>query len=186
MDDQDKSGFFSQESSSAETLRSAASEVNSKHSGETPRKRGRPKGSGNRTKMDTPQVEDTDNGERPTYIDPEVIRPVFKSLIAGIDSYFCNKFFLSVRQLTGGDDELAKSFASEARLSSELLDAYGESAVALAKKYSGLLEYAPEFMLASCVLTDTSIKIATFKKIKELAAFVQQANKNGKGEQNQT
>jgi hypothetical protein len=179
MPDQDKSSFFTENGADPETLRSVASTVNQKHEGGEPKRRGRPPIHGRYAKgpkPDTAKATDSVVDDTPSYIDPEVIRTVFKSLVKTADAYIGIKFYNIVLRATEGDAGLAEQFRSEAATPPDLVDAYGEAAVGLAKKYAFLLEYAPEALMVSCLVADVSIKVTTFKKIQELCYFVSKTN----------
>lgn len=179
----DKNPFLIDDPEDAEKIRNAANTVDSKHDGEEPKRgRGRPKGSKNSSRPDTAQAQGSTDGIDSAYLDPEVVRTGVKAVVKAVDLYVTSKFFHLVKQMTRGDVELANQFKIEATVSEELVNGYGEAGVALTKKYAMLLQYAPEGMFAACLLADASIKYATFKKIKELAAYIGKIN-YGKGKE---
>jgi hypothetical protein len=173
MANQDKSEFFTVDTSNAEALRSSAAAVNGKHTGEPTRKRGRPRKSVEANPSPEPEQTATDSSP---YIDPELVREGFKGIIRAIDSYVGMKFFHLAEAATKGDREIAERFRAEASVSPELVEAYGEAAVGVIKKYGFLMEYAPEGLMLSCILTDSTIKLNTYKKLKELCAFCSAAD----------
>lgn len=174
MDDTDKSAFFSQNGESTQAIRDAASKVNSKHeTGEPARKRGRPR---KNPVVDSPEVSQPIPETNTPYIDPETVRTGFKALVKTIDQFVALKFYNVVLRATNGDTGLAEQFKKEASISNDLLEAYGEAAVGLARKYDFLLQYAPEALMVSCIVADAGIKVTTFKKIQELCNFVAKVN----------
>lgn len=176
MPDQDKSPFFTTPGPDVAALRDVSTEVNGKHEpGEVKRGRGRPR----KTPIpNTVQDQAIPVEQATSYIDPETVRIGAKAIVRAIDDYVCKKFYHIVIAATGGDEQLAKAFKDEATVNAELVDGYGEAAVGLCKKYAFLLEYAPEGLLLSCILADSGIKYNTYKKIKELCAFVSKQHAN--------
>ena len=173
----DKGPFFTPEAEAPADLRAVAEQVDAKHDGETSRRgRGRPKGSSNKPKPPVAETQSENVGVDPSYLDPEVVRIGVKAIVKAVDDYICSKFYNMVISVTNGDDALAQGFVREARVSEELVVGYGEAGVALVKKYGFLLQYAPEGMMLACIMADSSMKYATFKKIKELAKYVQKIN----------
>jgi hypothetical protein len=83
-------------------------------------------------------------------VTPEFVGEVSKSLLKGVEDFRVRQRFLRVKTLCG-DAALAKEFADTSAAPPGCLDTISKSMIELARKYPGMLQWAPELTIVSCL-----------------------------------
>lgn len=130
------------------------------------RKRGRPKGSTNKTdpfvNRSNKQTEKPDK-----QIDPSIFANAFKSVISLLDDRLSKtneKIALSITN----DEKFAKSIKAECSLTAQEKICIYDSSLNLAKKYHFLNNFGDEILIAGIFVTYGYRQISTHNKLKEL------------------
>lgn len=105
----------------------------------------------------------------PYVVSPEFVKDFSVTLFKGIEEWRVSQRYLRVK-IMAGEEKLAKEFADASKAPPGCIESMGRSVEELAKKYPGMLQWAPELALVLCLGNWVQKDLSIEKKLDALEA----------------